>query len=114
MYDKKIILMLQRYDIFLNNWEGTYIMTTMLRFAPLIMLISCANVQSNTLEVNGKKLHNLTCSEFNSSLEECKAKASEICQENYKLLSHNKEVYPDAGDGIFYHPKHHITVQCTS
>lgn len=89
-------------------------MSNMLRFAPLFLLISCANVQSNTLEVDGQKLHKLSCSEFNSSLEECKAKASEICQQNYKLLSHNKEVYPDAGDGMYYPSKHHITVQCTS
>lgn len=89
-------------------------MATMLRYAPLIMLISCANVKSTTLEVNGQQLHKLTCSEFNSSLEKCKAKASELCQENYKLLSHSKEVYPDAGDGMYYPVKHHITVQCTN
>jgi len=89
-------------------------MATMLRYAPLIMLISCANVKSTTLEVNGQQLHKLTCSEFNSSLEKCQAKASELCQENYKLLSHSKEVYPDAGDGMYYPAKHHITVQCTN
>jgi hypothetical protein len=89
-------------------------MTISLRYAPLIMLISCGNVHSTTLEMNGQKLHKLSCSEFNSSLEECKAKASEICQENYKLLSHDKEVYPDLGDGSYYPTKHHITVQCAS
>lgn len=89
-------------------------MTPMLRFAPLIMLISCASVQSNTLEYNGQQLHELTCSEFNSSLDKCKAKASELCADNYKLVSHVKEEYPDVGDGVYYHPKHHIAVLCKS
>lgn len=89
-------------------------MHNMLRYAPLIMLISCANVQSYTLEENGKQLHKLTCGGFNSSLEKCKLKAYELCENDFKLLSHNKEEYPDVGDGIFYPPKHHITVQCES
>jgi len=87
-------------------------MNNMLRFAPLLLLISCASVQSNTIEQDGKQVHKLSCSEFNSSLEECKAKASQLCSHNYQLLTHHEEVYPDAGDGFYMHPRHHLTVEC--
>lgn len=87
-------------------------MTNMLRFAPLLMLMSCASVQSTTIEHNGKQVHQLSCSEFNSSLDECTAKASELCAHNYQLLSHYKEVHADSGDGFYMHPRHHISVEC--
>ena len=89
-------------------------MNNMLRFAPLLLLLSCASVQSNTTEQNGRKVHELTCSEFNSSLDECTAKASELCDHNYKLLTHHKEVYSDSGDGFYMHPRHHLSVECKS
>ncbi len=87
-------------------------MNNMLRFAPLLLLISCASVQSTTTEKNGRLVHQLSCSEFNTSLDECKAKASELCDHNYQQLSHHKEVFPDSGDGFYMHPRHHISVEC--
>ncbi len=89
-------------------------MNHMLRFTPLLLLISCASVQSTTLEQDGKKIHQLTCSEFISSLQACEAKASELCNNNYKLISHYKEEYPDSGDGFYFHPRHHLSVECKS
>ncbi|HEY0561816.1 MAG TPA: hypothetical protein VGD04_00675 [Methylophilus sp.] len=89
-------------------------MNSMLRFAPLLLLISCASVHSNTTEHNGRQVHQLTCSEFNTSLEQCKAKASELCAHDYKLISHHKEEYPDAGDGFYMHPRHHLSVECST
>jgi hypothetical protein len=89
-------------------------MNNMLRFAPLLLLISCASVQSNTTEKNGRIVHELSCSEFNSSLEECKAKASELCAHNYHQISHNEEVYADSGDGFYMHPRHHLAIECKS
>lgn len=87
-------------------------MNSMLRFVPLLLLISCASVQANTAERSGGPAHQLTCSEFNSSLEECKAKASELCGHDYKALTHHTEDYPDAGDGFYMHPRHHVSVEC--
>lgn len=87
-------------------------MNTMLRFVPLLMLISCANVQSTTMESDGSQVHKLTCSEFNSSLQECKSKASELCRNDYKLLSHHEETFPDSGDGFYVHTQHHLAVAC--
>ena len=87
-------------------------MNKTLRFAPLLLLISCASVQSNTTEQNGRIVHELTCSEFNSSLDECKNKAKELCADNYRLISHHKEVHADAGDGFHMHPQHHLSVEC--
>lgn len=89
-------------------------MKKIFRLVPIILLISCASVQSQPIESNGNQAFKLTCSEFNSSLEECKAKASELCANNYKILDHYKEVYPDAGDGFYMHPRHHVSVQCNS
>jgi hypothetical protein len=89
-------------------------MNKMLRFTPLLMLISCANVQSTTVEHNGIQVHQLTCSEFNSSLEECTSKASELCGHNYETLSHYKEEYAYSGDGFYMHPRHHVSVKCKS
>lgn len=87
-------------------------MNKLLRITPILMLISCANVQSTTVEQNGIKIHTLTCSEFNSSLEECRSKASELCGHNYETLTHNKEEFADSGDGFYMHPRHHISVKC--
>lgn len=89
-------------------------MNKLLRFTPLLMLISCASVQSTTLEHEKGQIHQISCSEFNTTLQECKAKASELCANDYKLLSHHKEVYPDAGDGFYMHPRHYLSVECTS
>ena len=81
-------------------------------FVPLLILLSCASVQSTTSDINGKRAYKLSCSEFNSSLEKCKAKAQELCASDYKLIEYTKEVYPDAGDGVYMHPKHHLVVAC--
>lgn len=89
-------------------------MKTIMRFVPMILLISCASVQSQPVESNGKQAFELTCSEFNSSIEECKAKASELCAHNYKVLKHEKLEYADAGDGFYMHPRHQLLVECKS
>ncbi len=89
-------------------------MNKLLRFTPLLMLMSCASVQSTTLDQENGKVHQISCSEFNTTLQECKAKADELCNSDYKLLSHHKEVYPDAGDGFYMHPRHYLSVECTS
>lgn len=83
-----------------------------LRLAPLLLIISCANAQSNTLD-NGIQTHTLTCSEFNdATLERCKNQAKELCNNDYHLVSQHKEVSPDAGDGFYIPPKHHLSIQC--
>lgn len=87
-------------------------MKKFLRFAPLLMLISCASVQSNTIESHGVQTHILTCSDFNNGLQRCMEKADELCANNYHVVSQLKEVYPDAGDGFYMPPNHHIAVQC--
>lgn len=87
-------------------------MKKFLRFAPLLMLISCASVQSNTVETNGVQTHVLSCSEFNNGLERCMQKANELCANNYHVVAQHKEEYPDAGDGFYMPPRHHISVQC--
>lgn len=89
-------------------------MNKITRVAPLLLLISCASVQSTPMEVNGKQLHVLSCSEFNNGLERCQAKAKELCANDYRLVSHTEEVYPDAGDGFYMPSKHHMTIECKS
>jgi hypothetical protein len=87
-------------------------MKKFLRFVPLLMLISCASVQSNTIESHGVQTHILTCSDFNNGLQRCMEKADELCADNYHVVSQHKEVYPDAGDGFYMPPNHHIAIQC--
>ncbi len=89
-------------------------MNKIVRVAPLLLLISCASVQSNPMEVNGKQRHQLSCSEFNNGIERCQAKAKELCVNDYQLVSHAKEVYPDSGDGFYMHANHHMTIECKS
>lgn len=89
-------------------------MKKILRFAPLLMIISCASVQSTTIEHNGIQTHTLSCSEFNNGVEKCQAKAQSLCANDYHLITQHKEVYPDAGDGFYMPPKHHMVIQCKS
>lgn len=89
-------------------------MTKTVRFIPFLLLVACASVQSQPTEINGKRGFKLTCSEFNSSLEECKVKASELCDNNFTVVDHTKETYPDAGDGFYMPAKHHLAVECNS
>lgn len=89
-------------------------MTKTIRFIPFLLMVACASVQSQPTEINGKRAFKLTCSEFNSSLEECQRKASELCNDNFTVVDHSKETYPDAGDGFYMHPKHHLSVECHS
>lgn len=85
-----------------------------IRLIPFFLIVACASAQSQPSEINGKRAFKLTCSEFNSSLEECKVKASELCDNNFTLVDHTQETYPDAGDGFYMHPKHHLAVECNS
>jgi hypothetical protein len=96
-----------------NYKKGAEIMSQSVRFIPLLLLISCASVQSTPFDAgNGKQSFKLSCSEFNSSLDECKNKAKELCASDYKLVDHHTEVYPDAGDGFYMPSRHHLVVEC--
>lgn len=88
-------------------------MKKLIFFAPLIMLVSCASVRTTQIEHDNKLVYKLTCSEFNSSLNECKADADKLCANGYKLLSYEKEVYADSGDGFYMPTSHHLTVECS-
>lgn len=80
----------------------------------LLMITSCASVQSAQIEHDGKLGYQLTCSEFNSSLKECKENADKLCENGYKLLNHYKHEYPDSGDGFYMPSTHYLTVECHS
>lgn len=88
-------------------------MRTSLRFIPLALFIFCASVQSTPFDAgNGKQGFKLTCSEFNSSLEECKTKAKDLCASDFKLVEHHVLDHPDAGDGFYMPTEHHLVVEC--
>lgn len=82
-------------------------------FAPLFILASCASVQTAQIEYGSKQAYKLTCSEFNSSLKECKENADKICTNGYNLLSYYKHEYADAGDGFYMPSSHHLTIECS-
>jgi hypothetical protein len=88
-------------------------MTKKIHFVYLLMMMGCANVNADTsTDKTGRKIYELTCSEFNTTFDECIARASDMCGHNYKLLSHYEEVYEDSGDGHHMHPRHHLVVEC--
>lgn len=87
-------------------------MKMILRFLPLALLLTCASVQSASLDNEGKKVHQLTCSEFNSSKQECQVKAVELCANEFNKYTHYQEVYADPGDGMYMPTRHHFTVEC--
>lgn len=87
-------------------------MKKIILFAPLLILASCASVQTAQSERDGKPVYQLTCSEFNSSLDECKQNAEKLCANGYQLVDYYKHVYPDPGDGFYMPPRHHLTVEC--
>ncbi|MDP2154118.1 MAG: hypothetical protein Q8J66_10740 [Methylotenera sp.] len=80
---------------------------------PLLTLASCASVQTTQIEHDGMQAYKLTCSEFNSSLNECKANADKLCANGYKLVDHHKDVYADSGDGFYMPTTHYLTVKCS-
>ncbi|MDO9051250.1 MAG: hypothetical protein Q8S46_00525 [Methylotenera sp.] len=82
-------------------------------FATLLMLASCASVQTTQIEHDGKQAYKLTCSEFNSSLSECKANADKLCTNGYQLLDHHQEIHADSGDGFYMPTTHYLTIQCS-
>lgn len=92
-------------------------MIKILHLAPILMLISCTNVLSTVTatvtDTNEKKMHNYTCSEFNSSYEECKVNANSLCSNKAKIVAYQKEVFADPGDGFYMPTKHHFAVECS-
>lgn len=80
-----------------------------------LMLGACAGIQATPYTAsNGKAGYQLTCSEFNTTLETCKAKAGELCANGYEIdqsLSY-RETFPESGDGIYMPARQHLAVVC--
>lgn len=87
-------------------------MKKILSYSFLLMVISSTSAVANSVQHDGNNRKTLSCSEFNTSLEQCEEKAKSLCSNNYKLISHNKEDYHDAGDGFYVPTVHHLTVEC--
>ncbi len=81
------------------------------------LLSACAGIQATPYTTHsGNAGYQLTCSEFNTTLDTCKAKASELCGNGYdvdKSLSY-RETFPDSGDGIYMPARQHLAVICHS
>lgn len=80
--------------------------------APMLILASCASMQTAHIDDDGKHVYKLTCSEFNSSLDECQQNAEKLCSNGYKLQDYYRHVYADPGDGFYMPDRHHLTVKC--
>jgi hypothetical protein len=98
-----------------NSWRniGKNCHKKFILFAPLLMLASCAGVQTTQIEHENKQAYKLTCSEFNSNLNECKANADKLCSNGYKLVNYYKHDYADSGDGFYMPSTHYLTVECS-
>lgn len=83
-------------------------------FLPLLMLVLSVGVNAAQIEHHGNQTYTLSCNEFNTSLEECKAHATKVCANGHDLVNHHEEVAADAGDGFYMHTKHHLVVRCST
>lgn len=89
-------------------------MKIMLLLVP-VMVSACAGIHATPHETSsGKPGYKLTCSEFNATLDDCKARASELCSHGFVVDKHlsYRETHPDSGDGFYMHPKQHLVVAC--
>jgi len=82
-------------------------------FVPLLILTSCAGVKTAQIEPDGNQAYKLTCNEFSLSLEECKAKANEVCTNGYQITDHQEDKHPDPGDGFYMPSTHYLRVKCS-
>lgn len=86
----------------------------MLMLFPVAMS-ACAGIEATKHTGKmGEVSYQLTCSEFNTTLDACKAKAQELCGSPYEInqrLSY-RETYPDSGDGFYMPGKQHLVVDC--
>ncbi|MBF4987516.1 hypothetical protein [Methylophilus sp. 14] len=80
-----------------------------------LMMSACASVTPHQYTTQqGRMGYTLTCSEFNTTWEQCQSKAGELCSQGYevdKQLSF-KETFPDSGDGIYRPANNHLAVVC--
>lgn len=80
-----------------------------------VAMQACAGIETSKLtSTNGEASYHLSCSEFNTTMETCKAKAHELCGGPFEInqrLSH-RETYPDSGDGFVMPAKQHLVVDC--
>lgn len=80
-----------------------------------LMLSACASVTPQQFTTqNGKVGYTLTCSEFNTSWEQCQTKAGALCSQGYEVDKQQSytEHFPDSGDGIYRPANNHQTVIC--
>ena len=89
-------------------------MKKLMLFVPLLMLVSTLGVNAAQIEHHGNQTYMITCNEFNTSLEECKAHATKVCANGHELVNHHEEVSADAGDGFYMHTKNHLVVRCSN
>lgn len=77
----------------------------------VLTLVACSH-SSSKQDTTGVLLHKVSCSEFNTNQEQCKAKAKEKCPNGIARITHYQEDYEDQGDGFIVHTQHNYTVQC--
>lgn len=78
-------------------------------------LVACATIDAvPRTDARGNPGYKLVCSEFNTSLQECEAKARALCGGPFNIdpqLSY-RETYPDSGDGFYMPARQHLVVSC--
>lgn len=95
-------------------FRGQSVMNYVIHFISFLFLISCTSVQFTPIDAGNGKQKKLICSEFDTTLEECKSEAKVLCGSDFKLIDHYAEVPPDPGDGFYVHPTHYLLIECNS
>lgn len=88
-------------------------MKKLMLFVPLLVLFSSGGLSAAQTDHDSNKTYSLSCNEFNTSLDECKAQASKVCTNGHELVNHHEEVPADSGDGFYMHSTHHLVVRCS-
>ncbi|QDC43899.1 hypothetical protein [Methylophilus medardicus] len=80
-----------------------------------LIVSACASVTPQPYTTQQGKLgYTLSCSEFNTSQQQCQAKAGAMCAAGYVVDTQRSshETFPDSGDGIYRPANNHLAVIC--
>lgn len=80
-----------------------------------LMMSACASVTPHQYTTQqGGVGYTLTCSEFNTTWEQCQSKAGALCTQGYEVDKHLSftEHFPDSGDGMYRPANNHLAVVC--
>jgi hypothetical protein len=90
-------------------------MTRILCLVMLFLVASCAQVQPREFKgPNGKVAYSMRCSGMGRTLDDCYAKAGELCPAGYNIIDRasGTVAVPVSGGGFIAAPQHNLAIEC--